>query len=392
MRTDVSVRRAWVAVLMAAAILPTSLRAAGPTIEIPAERLTGSLSPEDKDQIKTYVKFWVKKLVEAPTAKDAFDARKKLVEGYVRFASAEYRYEYADAASREVLAALPLIAKDAAGLQTIKEIQLAAATADMPQAPSLKALLVFVASPNAGARLIGFSGMGKADLEFNVLRQGQEPAASLYAALAAAVANEKETRVLQAVLAAANLNAAPQMQGDSRLDLARLRLLEIHAKAFERLCPLVMNADPDAAAALRNAVVSLGGISDDANNKQKAVLIQQALNAAWAGVTALDPEELPGPTLTGKITMTEEEGKTLTLPGSAMVKETPVRGEYTFRVAADDFGAFKTAIEAAAGAVTLAAEKPCLNESTALLKECDKLLVKLEPNPSDARSRHGPWR
>lgn len=372
-----------VAVLMTAALLPVSLRAADPVIEIPAGSLTGALTAEDKDQIKLYVKYWAKKLVEAPNAKAAFEARKKLVEGYVRFASAEYRYEFADVTSREVMAALPLVAKDAAGLRTVKEIQLAAATADMPQARSLPALLAFAANLDAGVRYVGFSGMGKADLQFNVLRQGQEATTPMYAAMASAVANEKETRVLQAVLGAANLNVAPQMQGDSRLDLPRMRLLEIHAKASERLAPMVMNADPDAAAALRNSMISLGGISDDANPKQKAALIQQALNVAWAAVTALDPEELPGPMIAGKFQVTAEDdkapGMSVALPGSAAVKETSVRGAYTFRVAADEFEAFKTALEAAGGAITI--EKPCLNESTALLKECDKLLVKLTNAP-----------
>ncbi|MEI7835413.1 MAG: hypothetical protein WCK05_03280 [Planctomycetota bacterium] len=407
MRTYVSARRGWVVLLLTAAMTPTALRAADPIaapgIDIPAERLTGSLLPEDKDQIKKYVKYWANKLVEAPLPKAAFDARKKLVEGYVRFASADYRYEYADVMSGEVLTGLALLAKQTGLLRTAKEVHLAQAIADMPQTKSLPALLALVANANAGLRFIGFTGLGKADLQFNVLRQGPEASAPMYAAMAATVVNEKEARVVQAALAAANLNVTPQMQGDSRLDLARMRLLQIHAKAFERLCPMVMNADPDATAALRSAVVSLGGIADDANPKQKAAMIQIALNAAYAGVTNLDPDELPGPTVGGKIKMPPASGEeaaapapdapaepegvaagkakahSVALPGSAVVKEMGVRGVYSFHVATEDFEAFKAAVEAASGAVSV--EKPGLNESTALLKECDKLLVKLTNAP-----------
>ncbi|MCY2924964.1 MAG: hypothetical protein NT031_05910 [Planctomycetota bacterium] len=394
MRIDVSARRGWLVAMMTAAMIPTALRAADPIIDISAERLTGSLSPEDKAQIKAYAAFWAGGIVDAKTPKAAADARRKLVEGYVRFASGDYRYEYADAMSAEVLKALPLLAKQPVGpLRTCKEMYLSQAMADMPQAKSLPALLAMAVHPNAGVRFVGFAGLGKADLEFNVLRLGPEASAPMYAVMANAVANEKEPRVLQAVLTAANLNAAGQMQGDTRLDLARMKLLDIHAKAFDRLAPMVLDADPDIASALKAAMVSLAGLADDASPKQKAAMIQLALNAAYAAVTALDPDELAAPVVAGTIAMagaappaegddaatTKPATTGLALPGSSVVKNlTP--GEYTFRVATEDFAAFKAAVEGASGTVTV--DKPCLNESTALLKECDKLLVKLTNAPN----------
>lgn len=273
--------------------LGSSSLAQGPGLDIPEEARKSGLLPEQKKQIDRYVEFWVKMLQSATDAERVITARSGLVKGYAVYGSeaSEYQYAYAETMAKygKVLLATAPPANDA--LWLLKEVNFSIAVGRVSQTSILPLLDVMVSHRNPGVRYFGWYAYGQARAP--VLGEGATATKAMYAALAKAGAEERDSYVISELMGMFRLPPEPpagvlkELYGE-----AQGRLFEILRTYWTPRCLAVMTGDPAAAEAAYTGVMAANSLLEGlgAAGDTKAG-IQMALNVAWSAGRAFDTAE-----------------------------------------------------------------------------------------------------
>jgi hypothetical protein len=271
-------------ILSAAVVFASASPDEPPKIVIPETSLLTGLSPQERDTVEAYIKYYADPLRGAETPEAVVKARRALIDGYNLYPSAVYQDFYASTA---VAVLSPLLRKPPAKLRNVKEINTSMVLGELRRLAAQGGFEVMVASGNDGVRYLGWRAYRRMSTE--ILAEGGEAAGRFYASLRKAAAAERSPIVTEELFRALT---PPEFFlrpiGPEALGKARREMFSILQAGWLRWCVQVRRGN---AGAVRSLNVGLGAIltarrvleQDDATKRE---VCQSLLDMLWAAAKA----------------------------------------------------------------------------------------------------------
>jgi hypothetical protein len=231
--------------------VPPAAAADAPAIE---SFPSGGATPRHTQQMKDWLTYWVAALRDAKTDVDAVKARNEMVAKYGQMDALEAGYAFVEQASA---VAAPVLAKGFASdpLARVKEINLASAMSQMPQAPAQPALDVMVASADPAVRYLGWKGYRA--VRQKIFALGLEKPQKALAAVEKASKTETSAPVLEQVFRMLDMDTgSAEGVAKEEMDKAEPRLLACLKNNWSAWCARVLDGDEEMAQACRAAAAA----------------------------------------------------------------------------------------------------------------------------------------
>ncbi len=260
--------------------------AAPPAVNISESSLSSGLKPEEIKQVATRITYWVEQIKNAEGNKaqqTTTDARDGLLFDFNRYGNTRYEYVYAGEAAKIVSEALKTgLGKNDPNL-CLKEVNLAMAVANMPQAPIQDVLEVMVAHRNEAVRAIGWKGYQKAQKV--MFTQGKKYSDLMLATMKKQAAAEKSPAVLGALFQA--LYIPPDRTGlvdEKVLSEAQKTAFAILQENWQRCCKEMLTS-AEMTRTMIKAIGTLGRLqamiaTDDKGKTASLQMIVDAMRCA----------------------------------------------------------------------------------------------------------------
>ncbi len=247
----------------------------------------GQAQPQHIQQMANYITFWAGALRDSQNDANAILARDSLVLGYVEMDKQNAGYNYAERAAA-ILG--PILAKGLGtdALSRMKEVNLASAVAQMPQAsiqPALDAMVAY--APNPAVRYFGWKGYAAA--RTRILALGAQPTQKAMASLDKAAATETSGPVLEQIFRMTELDAArPTAVPDAAWTSAANAMLGVLNTNAKTWCQKIIHGDDEIADACRRQTIALKSYAAviAATPAQKTAVLQTLVDLAFCAAKA----------------------------------------------------------------------------------------------------------